>query len=272
MKVNTINTNIIDNINTKICVISDIHFYLDYDIKIFNMIIDNINMNKPDYICIPGDLVDEAGLEDSKVEPFYNFLHTLGLKYKVVVTMGNHDISIKSKRKDNSVFFNHLKNMKEIHFLDNEIYIDNNIRFIGCHNNLDAANREYGYNKEVIDDMNKLLTGIDTKYYNVLVAHNPLYLSKKEVYSHITNWSNLNLIVSGHTHGGLVNSNIKGNRGIITPSKHPFKNNIRGHFIKDGVHFVISNGIIKLSHTAGIFHRFNYMFPIDIDYINVSKK
>ena len=52
--------------NVKICLISDIHFDKDYNLNIFEEIIKNIKENKPNFICISGDILDHADVIDYK--------------------------------------------------------------------------------------------------------------------------------------------------------------------------------------------------------------
>ena len=54
------NYDIESKINKKIVLLSDIHYYNKKDIKKLNKILKKIQSINPDYICISGDLIDEA--------------------------------------------------------------------------------------------------------------------------------------------------------------------------------------------------------------------
>lgn len=270
MRLDIVNDNIKGNINKKICLISDIHFYKPFNNKVFDILKENIDENKPDYICVPGDLVTEADLNDKDLKPLYSFFEELGSKYKVIISIGNHDISVKNKKKENKHFFEKLNSIKGVEVLINDSYIDENIRFIGYLDNLDATLNEKGYEKVVTDEFNELLdkVNIDSKYYNILLCHNPIYISR--IYKDIKKWAFLSLVLSGHTHGGIFH--LKGNSGLISPCKKLFPKEIRGHYLKNKVHIIISDGVTKLSYSAKLFRHFNFLFPISINYINISKK
>ena len=113
---------------------------------------------------------------------------------------------------------------------------------------------------------------IDDKNYNILLSHNPLYVSKEKVYKNVKGYSKLNLILSGHTHNGLLPTFIKTNTVFISPNKRFFVPRARGSFKNDKVDIVITGGVVKLSYVSGIFRFFNFLFPINIDYINIDKR
>ena len=264
--------NIDGNINKKICLISDIHFYRNYNLKIFDIIEKNIKANKPDYICIPGDIIDIPNLEISKLKPLYDFLTRLGSICKVFISLGNHDLSVDHSYYYNEPYIKSLSSIKNVFLLANNEYIDKNIRFIGIMDNVNVSHKEHGLDNIIIKDYNNLFKMIDIKdnKYNILLAHNPIYLVKKETTKKIDDWSYISLVLSGHTHGGLMPEFIKTHYGIVSPAKRLLPKNIRGKFCINGTNIIISNGVVKLSYCAGVLHKFNFLFPISIDYINIK--
>lgn len=262
----------IDNkLNKKICLISDIHFYRNYNLNTFKLLLDNINKNKPDYICIPGDIIDIPNLNITELTPLKNFLEELGKICKVIITLGNHDISVNHSYYYNEPYINFLKGLKNIHLLIDEEYIDNNIRFIGFKDNVLVSHKEVGYDKVVINDYNNLFKKIkpDNKKYNILLAHNPIYLVREKTYKNIKELNKINLILSGHTHGGLMPSFLPFKFGIISPGKRFFPNKIRGIYKLDNTKLIISNAVIKLSYSAHSLSKLNFLFPVSIYYINI---
>lgn len=266
-----IETKLNGKIDASICLISDIHFYRNYKVRLFNNIINNIKKHNPNYICITGDIVDIPDIIDTnEISKLYDFIKELGNITKVIISIGNHDITNKYKYTYNKDFFNKLKNINNVILLDNERYIDNNICFIGYTQSFSTLFNECGDEEIIIDEVNNLLKGINNKKYNILLSHNPLYILKDNVYSKITNFNKINLMLSGHTHGGLTPSFIKGNKGLISPLKSIFIDNARGYIKKGDVDVIISTGVVKLSYSAGLLHPFNNLFRSSINYIEIG--
>ena len=84
------------------------------------------------------------------------------------------------------------------------------------------------------------------------MIHTPFLLLRNDNYRKIKNLKKLNLILSGHTHGGMVPSFIKGNNGIISPERELFPKNVRGKIDLDNNSIIISTGVIKLSKKSKI--------------------
>ena len=276
-----INTILNSNINTKICLIADIHFSYKFKKNIFQKIIDNITKNNPDYICIAGDIIDYAEMENMEnIDELYNFFKELGKIAKTFIVLGNHDITSNKINRNNIIskyiykypnsFVKNIKKIKNVTLLANEIYEDKNIRFIGYEESYNAHyDKENGY-KLAIKETNELISNINSKKYNVLLSHNPLYLTDKKVYNNINNFNKLNLILAGHTHNGMLPNFIKTNNLLISPSKEWFVKDGRGHIIKDGVDIIVTGGVTKLSERSGIFSTFNFVYDMNIDYIIIG--
>lgn len=73
----------------KIALISDIHFYPQYNQKTFDRIIKQIKENKPDYIAIAGDILDSSDTKD--LTRLKEFLTTIANITTTIVITGNHD-------------------------------------------------------------------------------------------------------------------------------------------------------------------------------------
>lgn len=266
-----INNKLNGKIKTTICLLSDIHFYHKYNKKTFDKIINNIKVHKPNYICIAGDIIDNPVIINTPIiNKLYDFIKELSMITKVIISIGNHDIADKQRYCYNKEFFNKLNSFNNVKLLDNEIYIDNNICFIGYTQSFSTIFKEVGEEEIIIDEVNNLLKKINNKNYNILLAHNPLYILKDEVYTKLNNFNKVNLMLSGHTHGGLTPSFIKGNIGFVSPLKAFFIDNARGYLKKGNTDIIISTGIVKLSYSAGLLHPFNCLFPTSINYIDIE--
>lgn len=276
-----VNTILNSDLDKKICLIADIHFSYKFNTKIFQKIIDNIKINKPDYICIVGDIIDYTEIENKdNINELYNFIKELDKIAKVIVTLGNHDITTlecdktskyKHKYKYPESLVKNIKKIKGVILLSNNTYEDGNIRFIGYEQSFEATyDKAIGYDL-ALKEINTLLTSIDDKKYNILLAHNPLCFTINDMYKKIKNFKKINIILSGHTHNGMLPNFIKTNNLLISPRKKWFIKDGRGHMIKDGVDIIVTGGITKLSERAKIFSLFNFIYDINVDYITYRK-
>ena len=253
----------------RLCLISDIHFYEKFNIKKLNKIVNIIKGEKPDYIIIAGDIIDytEASL-NKHMEYLYGFIKDLANIAKVIICLGNHDIST---FKDNFsypyLFCENLKHMNNVVFLDNSSFKEEGINFIGYTQSFETL--KGNFDDKIIEEVSNLTNNLDDSY-NILISHNPLYVSKEEVLSKIVNYDKINLILSGHTHNGMLPNFVKTNNLLISPDKKWFYKNGRGYLKRFNTDIIISGGITKLSRKAGILRFFNFLYQMNIDLINIS--
>ena len=260
--------------NIKICLISDIHFSKIFNVNNLNRITNKINIIKPNYVVIAGDLIDQLDITlDDKINYFYDWLNDLGNSYKVIVIFGNHDYYIKNNKLDYNKLYNKFYDKLltlNINLLDNNVYEDKNVRFVGF--NMQYNSLEYEleiFNKL---DMN-LFIGKKNKV-NIAVIHNPINVINEDVRNILNNFD---IIMSGHMHNGLMFSFVdllfKGNNGIIAPNKKFFPRISRNMIKLDkDKYLIISGGITKLSYSSKIFRFGNFLYPMEIDNILINKK
>ena len=80
--------NLSNKYNKTIALFADIHYSKKYPLKNLKKIIENIKFNKPDYICIPGDIIDDATIiEEKEIEYLINFIKELSKISKVYYHM-----------------------------------------------------------------------------------------------------------------------------------------------------------------------------------------
>ena len=260
--------NISNIYNKKIALFADLHFSYRYPKKKFNEIIENLNKNKPDYICIPGDIIDEVKVLKNKklVDQLKKFLISLSKISPVILSYGNHDeMDIKffgASHYDTSNFFNGLNNLPNIYFLDNNSIILDNINFIGYHSAFSFFEKKEKINLENIDIINNK---ISLNHCNILLCHSPNKILDSNV--------SVDYILSGHMHNGLVlgcMEKIKSNRGLVGPHRTFFPKLSRGVITKEKTKLIITGGIIKISNSASVILRLlNLFYSSDIDYINL---
>lgn len=281
IETNTIKTN--KGISLSICHFSDIHFSIKYKAEILYKIVEKVQEIQPSYICITGDIIDDVDVaNDPLVQKLYQFLEDLGKIAPVLFVLGNHDFTnhIHNWRKSEyyfpSSYIENLRKIPGIHLLDNTIYKDKYIQCIGYMPSYKLYKKEKkqekAFVKEIIETFPTSLSG---DRYNLLLIHSPIVIGQKKTQKQIPFLQNMDLILSGHTHAGMMPSfldhRIKGNRGIIAPNKNIFPKNMRGMIGENPV-IVINGAVIKLSRVAGILRHFNFLFPSSLNHIKIIEK
>lgn len=261
MKIINKNYTIDSTLNKNIVLISDLHYSNKQDLKVLNLILENIKKLNPDYICIPGDIINKSEIEDE--QHFINWLKKLSLITKVIVSIGNHEFYIDKSKKIfglNKNFFRKISKINNLYLLDNSNKIIDNINFVGI-----TIPIEYYENNEYIGKyMNNLKTY--KKYYNVLLCHSPM-----NIYDYnILEDKNIDLVLCGHMHGGVVFNFLRPifkNRGLISPTKKLFPKVAYGHIKTNNIHMVITSGIKILP-----FKLINKLFNPEVVKINLTFK
>ena len=256
-------------LNKKIVILSDIHYYSKKDIKKLNKVLKKLEFIKPNYICIPGDLIDEAKINDKEL--LLEWLTKLSKICKVIISVGNHELFITKKHIPtfNTGLIEQIKNIDNIIYLDNEIYNDSNINFIGITLPIDYY---YKYNEDseyFIKYFNEKFNKIDNKY-NILLCHSPISIANKEVIDKLKIGKKINLVLSGHMHGGITPNWLKKllkGRGLISPRRKILEKNCYGLNKINNTNFVISSGITVASHINS-FRFLDIFFSSEISVIN----
>lgn len=278
------------NKNIKIALFSDIHLSKTFKLKRFKQILNNLKENKPNYICITGDIVDKTNILDSKEYKnlLLDFLKKLGKISPTYITLGNHDClrkeNKKYKKENNAFWTKELQKLKKynVFLLMNEIKTLENINFISY-----ITPYEYYYknkkkdSKEIlIKDLSnkKELFNQDNKKLNILLFHDPYYITNKEV---IDKLKNIDIILSGHMHNGLIPNIIDKifpkNRGLIAPNRKLYPDNARGikkiKYKEKEINLIISGGITKISETSPkILHFVDNLYKPQIEYLTIKNQ
>lgn len=271
------------SIGKKICLIADIHYSKNYNIDIFKEIIDNIKTNKPDFICISGDLVDDASV--LKISELSNilteFIKELSKNAPLIITKGNHDKTVFIHKKhyyiDSNEYFSSLNKLENVYYLNNKTLIRDKLSFTGI--NLDYKwyyDKNHEDSKVFADLFDSKISKIDKSKYNILLCHTPSCIMEEEVIKKSKQLNKFDLILSGHMHNGLVMDffDKKFNRGLVGPYKKFFPKYARGKIEKEinnkKISLVISGGIIKFAdNSPKLFKKLNFLYPIHIDYIEI---
>ena len=255
--------NINSDLDKSVVLISDIHYSNKKDIKVLNYVLDNIKKIKPNYICIPGDIVNKSKINDEEL--FVEWLRKLSNVCKVIVSIGNHEFYINKYKKIyglNKSFFNKISSIDNLFLLDNKNIIIDGINFIG----LTLPIELYFDESNKLDEFNKYLKKVKTnkKYYNILLCHSPVNVVNSN------KLDNIDLVLCGHMHGGLVPSFVRKilkNTGFINPNFRLFPKNVYGLIKRNNTNVIITSGIRILP-----FKLLNKVFNPEVVKINLTNK
>lgn len=194
----------------KIVLLSDLHNYC-YG-RENQKLLNKIKEQKPDLILVAGDML--IGQEGASAEVAIHFMKELGKICDVYFANGNHEQRMKENPKRYGKIYEEYKEallQGGIQILENEqaeILLENNkIKIYGVEIPMECY-RKFQKVSMPSDFMEKTLGTVDAEMYNILIAHNPIFMSS------YLKWG-ADLIVSGHLHGGVAR--IPFFRGVITP-------------------------------------------------------
>ncbi len=194
----------------KIILLSDLH-NCSYG-KDNEKLLRAIKEENPDLILIAGDML--VGNEKVSTEIATKFVTRLPEICETYYANGNHEQRMKENTKRYGTSYESYKNElceAGVHYLENEkaelLWEDCNVEIHG----LEIPNKGYKkFQKVCLPEhcVETLLGKADASKYQILIAHNPIFMSD------YLEWG-ADLVVSGHLHGGVAR--IPGWRGIITP-------------------------------------------------------
>ncbi len=206
-------------------------------------IIEKIKSQNPDIVVITGDLINST---DTNFDTAINLAKEISSSYKTYYIDGNHEQILHYYNEElYNEFITRLKETGVI-FLENEsIEITKNfasIKLIG----LNVPLRYYS-SKEVLNesgdhyDLETLYKAVREETFNeddfdILLAHNPFYF---DIYKE----TNANLILTGHTHGGVINIPFMG--GLFSPEGDFFPEYYKGLYIEEDTAMIVNPGLSK---------------------------
>jgi predicted MPP superfamily phosphohydrolase len=168
--------------NLKIAVFSDTHFSDNYDLDDFQKVINSIKKNKPDLIFFTGDLFDNLDLYKGNTDDISNALNSIDAPLGKYSIFGNHDYGGGAETE-----YEKILNAGGFKVLRNQYFgLDSyKISIIG----IDDFMLGYGNLEKA--------TWARNDYFNILLCHEP------DIIDSVLE-DNIDLMVSGHTHGGQV--------------------------------------------------------------------
>lgn len=194
----------------KMILLSDLHncSYGKENEKLLRAIKDE----KPDVILIAGDMI--VGNPKASTKIGREFVSKLPEICDTYYANGNHEQRMKeNEKKYGTIYQEYRDELKQAGI----VYLENDkasIQWEDCNvevHGLEIPSRGYEKFQKVClpEHCVETLLGIaDTSKYQILIAHNPIFMDE------YMDWG-ADLVVSGHLHGGVAR--IPGWRGIITP-------------------------------------------------------
>ncbi len=172
--------------NLRIVQISDSHMGTSFSGKDFEKYIDRINKLKPDLVVITGDFIDDDTSKKDMIDGC-NALGKINSTYGTYLVFGNHDLGYYSREYSSDEFINNLiKNnvvvlQDEVRLINDEFYI------------IGRKDKRYS-GRKTIDD---LVKDLDSNKYMIDLNHQPNDYENESK-------ANIDLVLSGHTHGGQL--------------------------------------------------------------------
>ncbi|GIJ95084.1 metallophosphoesterase [Capnocytophaga stomatis] len=168
--------------------------------------IDLINQQKSDVIMITGDIVNNLA---SELLPWKDILKQLKAKDGVFSVLGNHDYGDYSAWESPEAKAENLENLKDIQremgfdlILNDHRYIEKNgqrIAIVGVEN--------WGYGRfSKYGDLEKAMQNVADEDFKILLSHDPTHWE----YEVLPKNKNIQLTLSGHTHGMQLGIEIEG--------------------------------------------------------------
>lgn len=201
----------------KIAMLADLH-YDNSRIRYFSEVVDLINRENVDLICLCGDIVDE-NTNKNDIKRLLNDLKRLKTTYGIYAVNGNHESHLNYQQD----YEEGLKNIGIRLLEDETIQVNNSFYIIGRKDI--SVSRES--NKHRLD-INNLVKDINKNQLTLLLDHQPVDIKNVES-------TCIDLQLSGHTHKGqLFPNNLV--TGLMFATDH-------GLYKKDDYSLIVTSGI-----------------------------
>ena len=269
------------NDDLSILVAADIHYHENVDKQIFKMLICHVIETKPDFIVLPGDLIETNGfLKNNKERDFFEgMLKEMASVAPVIITPGNHEIANFNKKLERTAadetlkYFDSLNKFNNIYFLNNESVKIKDAVFFGFNPRLDYY-FNYGteQGKEMVreDYLKSVLHMVDADY-NILLSHiTPEDYADKD---------KTDIVISGHWHDGYLPKKLDKRLGstntglFFTPLVKPYPGILcRGVHDFGRGYILVSQGFRKWTADIKLFNAFEKITANDVEKLIIRPK
>lgn len=185
-----------------IVLLADLHLGCNSSMKQLQKLVDAVNRENPDLVCIAGDIFDNEYDAISSPERACAILSGIESRYGVYACWGNHDVSekilagftfsSKEKREREHRFEQFLRDAG-IFLLEDEVRLIDGAFYLGGRKDPDMARKEQDTRLPV----EKLLMSLNRSVPMILMEHQPKELKKAQS-------AGVDLLLSGHTHNGQM--------------------------------------------------------------------
>jgi len=192
----------------KVVHISDIHSGSFTDKHAVKRGVEKILNEKPDLILFTGDLVNDRSHE---MDDFMDIFGELKAPMGVYSILGNHDYGDYTQWKSPEEKQANLERLKKVHaelgwrlMLDEHTHLEKGgerISLLGVQNISGKSFTSYG-------DLSKAYNGVDESHFKILMSHDPSHWDAEV----IKKYPDIDLMLSGHTHGFQFGVEIPGFR------------------------------------------------------------
>lgn len=194
-----------------------------------------IEKQKPDIIVMTGDMVSSNSTGFSN---FFSLVEELDGKYPIYYIFGNHEQRLSVEKQ--AIIIGKLREYR-VKVLNNQhesiTKNDESIEIFGLkqeliyYTNYLKSKKTYSYETK---DMENAIRKADSKKFNILLAHNPLYFETYE------KWG-ADLVFSGHVHGGIIQIPFIG--GFLSPERKLFPKYSGGEYEINDSKMIVSRGL-----------------------------
>lgn len=229
----TVNKKVKDMDSLKIILLADTHFGYSINCRHAQKMVEKINAQDPDIVCIAGDIFDNDYDAISDPEGVCNALKSIKSRYGVYACWGNHDLdepilagfTFGGKKKDQAdPRMEQLLRDANIHLLTDEAeLIDDNFYVVGRND----SSRTHKLGGQRLSPA-QLTKDLDLDKPVIFIDHQPKQLQE-------TADAGADLDLCGHTHDGQI---FPGNLFI-----HLFWENSFGYLKKDKMHNIVTSGV-----------------------------
>lgn len=207
----------------KIIFLSDIHCNSDFDLNRVDKLVTRVNTLDADMIILGGDYI---GSNEQYFEPVLESMGKIKGKDGIYGILGNYDYVADTykgygKTMNTMTSYGITPLISDYSLIKKE---DTTLKIIGV---------EYLLYLDR-DKLDELLLDTNDSDFTILVSHSP------DIVYYIEDLSGIDLMLSGHTHGGQVTLFGTWAPESFMGTKSPYRS---GHYIKDDTNIIVSNGI-----------------------------
>lgn len=189
----------------RIVQLSDIHAGSFNSQKPMERVTFLVNSLNPDLIMITGDFVN---FEPNEIPFIFKSLKSLNAKYGVYGCLGNHDHYMTLEKQSQLIAL--------LESAGISLLINSNVKIQIERAILQVAGIDNSSERIKFGDVGKALSGLDSSQPIVLLSHDPINWDRE-----VRGRTKVDLMLSGHTHGGQIGVEIFGE--TITPTRIVYK-------------------------------------------------